>query len=473
MIGKSHLVKQEAGVDSAEDKSSSNAMSSEQVIIDHYRCPQEFVHVGVRGRLSEHTGYFKFGSESVCYGRASAFSPSLDVGDALYDALDYARVGRSGITLPFDVAEAVTALRSERYMQNGSGAGKNSLVQQFVRAAYYAARPVMPVSFRKHLQRHSLRDWNKRKFPRWPVDSSVENTLETAMRLNLKAQSLKEVPFIWFWPEGAQACALMTHDVEAPAGRDFCDRLMDIDDSFSIKSSFQVVPESRYDVPESYLENIRRRGFEVNVHDLNHDGNLYKDYREFKRRAVKIEKYRKAFGARGFRAGVLYRNTDWFDLLNFEYEMSVPNVAHLDPQRGGCCTTFPYFIGNILEIPVTMIQDYSLFNILRNYRLTLWETQMGTIHRKHGVMNFIVHPDYIISEPEQKVYRSLLARLSELRKTAGVWIPLPGELNEWWRQRSQMKLVRSGSGWEVEGDGKVRARIAYARLKNGKLVYSF
>jgi hypothetical protein len=88
-------------------------------------------------------------------------------------------------------------------------------------------------------------------------------------------------------------------------------------------------------------------------------------------------------------------------------------------------------------------------------------------------MSFIIHPDYIRNEPEQKVYRSLLARLAELRKAAAVWIPKPGELNQWWRQRSRMRLVRNGGGWEVQGDGMVRARIAYAHLENDALAYSF
>jgi hypothetical protein len=63
-------------------------------------------------------------------------------------------------------------------------------------------------------------------------------------------------------------------------------------------------------------------------------------------------------GVEGFRAAVLYRNPDWYDALTVAYDMSIPNVAQLDPQRGGCCTIFPYFIGNILEIPVTATQDY-------------------------------------------------------------------------------------------------------------------
>jgi hypothetical protein len=331
----------------------------------------------------------------------------------------------------------------------------------------------MPVSLRRHLQRFYLRDWEKREFPRWPVDTSVESTMEAALRLSMKALGVSEVPFIWFWPDGAQACAVVTHDVETVVGRDFCERLMDIDDSYGIRSSFQVIPESRYEVPMSYLEGIRGRGFEVNVHDLSHDGNLFVDYEEFGRRAVAIDKYREKFGSRGFRSGVLYRNIDWIRLLHFEYDMSVPNVAHLDPQRGGCCTTFPYFIGNMLEIPVTLIQDYSLFNILRHYGVDLWERQMHAIREKHGLINVIVHPDYIVREREQSVYKGLLRRLSALREAAGLWIALPAEMNDWWRQRNQMRLVRSGKAWEIAGEGKERARIAYARLEHDRLVYAF
>src|SRR5262249_23644844 len=135
---------------------------------------------------------------------------------------------------------------------------------------------------------------------------------------------------IWFWPEGMTACAIMTHDVEEAAGVAFCSQLMDINTSFGVFSSFQFVPEKRYTVPPSVLEEVRQRGFEVNIHDLNHDGQLFWDHEEFKRRAAKISQWGREFGAVGFRSAVLYRNQDWFDALDFDYDTSVPNVAHLD-----------------------------------------------------------------------------------------------------------------------------------------------
>ena len=129
----------------------------------------------------------------------------------------------------------------------------------------------------------------------------------------------------------------MTHDVEEECGRDFCSKLMDVDKSYGIKSAFQVVPEGRYSITKGFLESIRSRGFELNVHDLNHDGRLYGGCTEFLRRAERINRHAREYGAQGFRSGSLYRNADWFDAFDFFFDMSVPNVGHLDPQRGGCC----------------------------------------------------------------------------------------------------------------------------------------
>jgi hypothetical protein len=49
---------------------------------------------------------------------------------------------------------------------------------------------------------------------------------------------------------------------------------------------------------------------------------------------------------------------------------------------------------------------------------------------------------------------------------------LPSEVNLWWRNRSQMKLVRAGAGWRIEGPDKERARIAYATRQGDSVVYT-
>ena len=246
---------------------------------------------------------------------------------------------------------------------------------------------------------------------------------------------------MWFWPEGYSSCASITHDVETSAGRDFCAQLMDLNDSHGIKTSFQVVPEERYEVPPAFLDSIRKRGFEVNIHDLNHDGDLFRTREQFLERVSKINRYGKEFAARGFRSAVLYRRLEWMNELDFAYDMSVPNVAHLDPQRGGCCTVMPYFMGDLVEIPVTTTQDYSLFHILCEYSTRLWEEQLATITQAHGMATFIVHPDYVIEHRARQTYEQLLRYLADLRTNHNLWIARPGEISDWWRARAQMQLV--------------------------------
>ena len=91
----------------------------------------------------------------------------------------------------------------------------------------------------------------------------------------------------------------------------------------------------------------------------------------------------------------MYREQQWYDAFEFSYDMSVPNVAHLEPQRGGCCTVMPYFVGKILELPLTTIQDYSLFHILGDYSISLWQQQIDAIREQNGLITFLAHPDYL------------------------------------------------------------------------------
>jgi hypothetical protein len=153
--------------------------------------------------------------------------------------------------------------------------------------------------------------------------------------------------------------------------------------------------------------------------------------------------------------------------------MSVPNVAHLDPQRGGCCTVMPYFVGNVLEIPVTTTQDYTLFHILNDYSTSLWDRQIELIMEKHGLISVVIHPDYITSARAKKSYESLLARLAQLKAEKNLWVTTPGEVNRWWRQRSEMTIIEDDGPLRIEGAGSERATIAYASQKDGRLEISF
>jgi hypothetical protein len=441
-----------------------------RALIDLYRCPESFVEFELTGPLSNDVGYYRFGKDTICYGRSASQFRAKRSDDVLCDISEDMRLAESGLHLPFDPTEVINNLRLESYAKYHAQHSLD-LWKRHIRNIYYLLRPVLPSFIRTRLQRAYLEGWQNLAFPHWPVDTTVETLCEQLIMLSLQAKRSDRIPFIWFWPDGARSCVTLTHDVETDKGMDFCHELMRIDESFGFKAAIQVVPESKYTICNAFIENIHKSGFELNIQDLNHDGNLFRDEQEFRKRARRINEYAKGYRARGFRAAVLYRNMDWLNELQFSFDMSVPNVAHLDPQRGGCCTVMPYFVGNILEIPVTTTQDYTLFNILNVYSLDLWKAQTELITKKHGLVSFIVHPDYVIEKRARRSYEALLKFLKHMDESRGVWFALPSEIDDWWRARSRMSLVNQNGIWKIQGHGAERAKLAFAKLSAGCLEY--
>lgn len=439
-----------------------------RALSDRYRCPENFVDFVLSEPSSPTKGFFRLGPKTICYGRSSSGPIGSRPQSALYDVIGDVRIDDGRLHLPFDPTEIIDNLCLESYV---GSPGLVGAFERFLRKLYYRFRPVMNLTARTQIQKLRARNWKKQSFPKWPVDTTVEDISETLLLMSMKAAGLQSIPFVWFWPDGATGCVAMTHDVETTAGRDFCAELMNVDDSFGIKSAFGVVPEGRYEVTSNFINSVRGRGFEVLIHDLNHDGRLFDNKEEFLRRATTINRYGSEFGAKGFRAAVLYRNPAWYEALEFAFDTSIPNVARLDPQRGGCCTVMPYFIRNVVEIPVTAIQDYTLFHILEERSIDLWKKQVDIILGKKGLVNFIVHPDYLLQSDTLSVYKNLLGHLRELAEKKPIWFALPSEINRWWRERSKMSVVKNGSSWRIEGDAANRAKLAYAKNVGGKLVY--
>jgi hypothetical protein len=446
-----------------------------RAFVEYFRCPEHLPVFETQGDQSAEEGYFRFG-DAICYGHEAEGAPVPHANGPLPDVWPAATCEGGRVGLPFDLAEVVTNLRQERYRQPPPSTFQRITESAAVHTLYYQLRPALPVGVRKHVQRLRLNRWQDIPFPRWPVEVSVEAAMRGAMALVLKSTGLAEVPFVWFWPEGAPACAMVTHDVEGAAGAKFCGQLMDLDHTFGIRSAFEVVPDAPWDpsrvATRRLVEQLRHGGFEVNVHDLNHDGHLFRDRALFMRRAAEINRWAGEFSSRGFRAGAMYRRQEWFAALEFSYDMSVPNVAHLEPQRGGCCTVMPYFIGDVLELPLTIAQDYSVFHVLGDYSTRLWLEQIACIVEQNGLVSSITHPDYLIEPRARDVYVELLGHLRDLRDQDGLWVAPPAEIDGWWRTRQNLALISDGSGWRIRGPESERARVAYAKLDDDRVTYA-
>ena len=415
-------------------------------------------------------GYFRFGGAGICYGRVEGVRTRALASDSLEDARANVDSNGGNLRLPFDPNDVVDQLRNERYEAAKRGNGSNGTLKRAVREVYYGLRPLLPVAVRRYLQRLALADWKAIPFPNWPLDCTVDRLLRGTLAHAIRARDGEPIPFIWFWPDGLKACVIFTHDVESDAGQRFCPKLMNMNEEFGFSASFQFVPEERYAKRDTIHAEVRERGHEINVHGLNHDGRLFEEREEFLRRAAKINEYAASWGALGFRSPVLYRKQEWFGALKFDYDMSVPNTARLEAQRGGCCTAMPYFIGDLVELPTTSVEDYTLLHILRDRTTNIWCKQVDTIVRMNGIFNLLVHPDYLDSETARQMYRSFLFELRERVEVDGLWTPLPREASAWWRARSKMTLVGDGAGARITGDPDGRARVALARLENGQLV---
>ena len=70
------------------------------------------------------------------------------------------------------------------------------------------------------------------------------------------------------------------------------------------------------------------------------------------------------------------------------------------------------------------------------------------------------------------MYQALLEHLAQMRDERGIWIALPWEVDRWWRERSQMRVVGEEGTWRIEGAGKERARLAFATLVDDELGFT-
>lgn len=371
-----------------------------------------------------------------------------------------------------DLARVLDWYRRELYLKPEAGL-RRLLSHRAVRRGYYAIRPFVPAAVRLQAQRYYLGDWTERTFPRWPVDTTVENLLGEHLAKAIQDSGRSSIPFIWFWPRGAAAAAMITHDVETAVGLEFLDTLLDIDHRYGVPASIQLVPEGRYSTSRRLVDRLQAAGWEVNLHGLDHEENLFGDPAAFAKRRAAINHHLAELQIDGFRSPCMYRDAALIDQLDIRFDMSVPNVAHLEPQRGGCCSVFPYSLGRVLELPLTAVQDYGLFRILRQRSIDLWKQQIQTILARNGLMSFIVHPDYVRAKPERELYRELLRHLTGLASDVGIWIARAGDIARWWRQREHLHLIEREGRWSIAGEGSERARLAFARLEEGRPVFEF
>ena len=177
--------------------------------------------------------------------------------------------------------------------------------------------------------------------------------------------------------------------------------LANLEAGLGFRSSFNFIPEGSYRVSEELRSALKRAGFEIGVHDLHHDGQLFASESAFRQYARKINQYLLEWGAVGFRSGFMMRNLDWVHQLNIRYDASTFDTDPFEPQPEGLGTIFPQWMhgpgqsGGYAELPYTLPQDSTLFLLLKDDGLQIWKDKIEWIAERGGMALLNVHPDYL------------------------------------------------------------------------------
>ncbi|MDB6022726.1 MAG: pimB 5 [Pedosphaera sp.] len=299
------------------------------------------------------------------------------------------------------------------------------------------------------------------------------------------SESAGKLPEGWpGWPEGKKFAFVLTHDVEGLKGLAKCRQMMELEREAGFRSSFNFIPEGDYRVSRELREELEKNGFEVGVHDLHHDGKLYRTRSEFAEKARHINRYVHEWGASGFRSGFMHHALDWAHELDIKYDASTFDTDPFEPQPDGVNTIFPFWVegpegSGYVELPYTLPQDFTLFVLLREEGPETWKRKLKWIVEKGGMVLVDVHPDYVDfagnkaagSEYPAAWYRDFLQHLAA-EYPGMYWNPLPREMADWYVQTreagAKAKIAAAPPVQAVNGAMKPRAAAASPHLNGNR-----
>ncbi|TFH29816.1 MAG: hypothetical protein E4G98_03190 [Promethearchaeota archaeon] len=307
---------------------------------------------------------------------------------------------------------------------------------------YYLLKPILPRSitriFRKMYRSIEKGDPNTH----WPIESRYVNFLWKIMANLLQEVPDHELHIKPFWPNSFRFSFVLTHDVETEVGQRYIRSVADLEESLGFRSSFNFVPEG-YRIDMDLVDELRQRGFEVGIHGLKHDGKLYNSHSKFLKKAAKINRFQKEFGSVGFRSPLTLRNPYWMQSLDIEYDLSFFDTDPFEPIPGGTMSIWPFFIGRFVELPYTLVQDYTLVEIMGETTPRLWLNKVDFIEAHYGMALVNSHPDYLHKPVSLEIYKGFLTSMKE---RDGYWHALPRDVAHWWNLRNAVS-----SDFEISG----------------------
>lgn len=324
---------------------------------------------------------------------------------------------------------------------------------------YYACKPLIPRRAQLAMRRRYAPRQAARSFPAWPIEPILVDRYYDELRRRLRERAADRLPIVNFWPNRGRFAFVLTHDVEGPKGVENIERVREVERRHGCVSSWNFVAEW-YPIPPHTFDDLRAEGCEVGLHGITHDGKLFQSRARFEADLPKIHAYLDEWGAAGFRSPATHRRAEWMHELGCLYDSSFPDTDPFEPQSGGCCSIFPFQFGELVELPITLVQDHTLLEILQQDSIELWVRKSEWIIRHHGLINLITHPDYLDTPEGLALYDEFIAFLVSQE---GGWHALPREVAEWWKTRAQLHCEDTPDGATILGGEDTRATVAWTR----------
>jgi hypothetical protein len=359
------------------------------------------------------------------------------------------------VFLPFDPDEVCHNYWSERYAQLARNRARRKAGDAARRGYYLLVKGLLPRKTQIWLRRRYARvQMRTRRFPAWPLETALHDFIDlfTAILVDVAGEPL---PRISAWPSGHAWALVLTHDVETAAGYAAIDPILELERDLGLRSSWNFVAR-RYRVHEERVRGLLADGFEVGVHGLRHDGRDLESLTRLQKRLPEMRAVAQRWDAVGFRSPATRRSWELMPLLGFDYDSSYPDTDPFEPQGGGCCTWLPFFNQDLVELPLTMPQDHTIFTILDHADEAIWVTKAELLRARGGMALIDTHPDYLVEERIATAYRRLLERYA---RDSSAWKALPRDVSAWWRRRAASHIERAGEDWVVTGPAAGEARI--------------
>jgi hypothetical protein len=355
--------------------------------------------------------------------------------------------------LPFDPNEVISNFWRERYIDLGHPVPIR--IRSLTRRFYYTGRPLLPRKLQLVLRRSFSRVQSRTRFPRWPAEPALDDLYRYLLELAAGVAG-DPVPHLAVWPKGRSWALVLTHDVEGRTGYENLGRLAQVELDAGYRSSWNFVPENGYEVAPELIDDLRSSGFEIGVHGLHHDGRDVSSPAVLRRRLPLIRAYASLWQAEGFRSPATLRSAKLMPLLGFDYDSSFSDTAPYEPQPGGCCTWLPYMIGDMVELPITLTQDHTLYELLGHRDETHWLEKAQFLRDRGGMALIITHPDYIGNPHLLASYGRFLEAFAD---DSTAWKALPREVSAWWRRRARSHLAEIDGQWTIVGPAEREGRV--------------